>query len=139
MDAVMMSLREYRSKASCLADLLPWAALVAPGVVLNMDGSFQRTMRFRGPDLDSATPAELVAVTARLNSALRRSRHAYLHSTVFTKRQRVRVPETPTYLDALLADESLTGGLEPKLSHHHLRTLTLTGFPTETFPACSPS
>ena len=75
--------------------------------------------------------------TARLNSALRRSRHAYLHSTVFTKRQRVRVPETPTYLDALLADESLTGGLEPKLSHHHLRTLTITGFPTETFPACS--
>jgi type IV secretory pathway VirB4 component len=46
--------------------------LVAPGVVLNKDGSFQRTARFRGPDLDSATPAELVASTARLNNALRR-------------------------------------------------------------------
>jgi type IV secretory pathway TrbD component len=32
-----------------------------PGVVLNKDGSFQRTARFRGPDLDSAVPAELVA------------------------------------------------------------------------------
>ena len=42
------------------------------GVVLNKDGSFQRTARFRGPDLDSATPAELVGVTARLNNALRR-------------------------------------------------------------------
>jgi type IV secretory pathway VirB4 component len=40
--------------------------------VLNKDGSFQRSARFRGPDLDSATPAELIATTARLNSALRR-------------------------------------------------------------------
>src|SRR3546814_2754162 len=38
------------------------------------------------------------------------------------------------YLDALLTDEPLTGGLDPKLGDHHLRTLTITGFPTETFP-----
>jgi hypothetical protein len=69
----MLSLREYRNKANRLADFLPWAALVAPGVVLNKDGSFQRSTRFRGPDLDSATPAELIATTARLNSALRRT------------------------------------------------------------------
>ena len=31
----------------------------------------------------------------------------YLHSTVSTKRQRVRVPETPMHLDALLADQPL--------------------------------
>ena len=58
----------------------------------------------------------------------------YLHSTVSTRTQRVRVPETPVYLDALLADEPLTGGLEPMLGAHHLRTLTITGFPTATFP-----
>ena len=33
---------------------------------------FQRTARFRGPDLDSAVPAELVGVAGRLNNALRR-------------------------------------------------------------------
>ena len=243
----MMSLREYRSKAARLADFLPWVALVGPGVVLNKDGSFQRTARFRGPDLDSATPAELVAVTSRLNNALRRlgsgwavfveaqrvpakaypqssfpdpvsalidmerreqfreegahfessyyltllwmpppedaaraegwlyegkaatggdpkelvksfvdrtdrvlhliegfvpetgwlddgATLTYLHSTVSTRTQRVRVPETPVYLDALLTDEPLTGGLEPKLGEAHLRTLTITGFPTATFP-----
>lgn len=243
----MMSLQEYRTKSASLADFLPWVALVGPGVVLNKDGSFQRTARFRGPDLDSATPAELVAVTSRLNNALRRlgsgwavfveaqrtaaqaypqSRFpdpvsalvdrerreqfreegahfesgyyltllwmpppeeaaraegwlyegkastgvdpkelvksfadrtdrvlhlvegfmpeaawlddaatlTYLHSTVSTRTQRVRVPETPVYLDALLADEPLTGGLEPMLGAHHLRTLTITGFPTATFP-----
>ena len=243
----MLSLREYRNKADRLADFLPWAALVAPGVVLNKDGSFQRTSRFRGPDLDSATPAELVATTARLNSALRRlgsgwsifveavrrpaldypacafpdpasalvereraaqfaeegahfeSRYfltflwmppaedaaraeswlyegkaekgvdprellegfadrtdrllrlfegffpevqwlddgetlSYLHSCISTRVHDVRVPETPMHLDALLADEPLTGGLEPRLGAAHLRTLTVIGFPSATFP-----
>src|SRR3990167_7741208 len=68
----MMNLTEYRRPANRLADFLPWAALVGTGVVLNKDGSFQRTARFRGPDLDSAVAAELVAVAGRLNNAFRR-------------------------------------------------------------------
>ncbi len=68
----MFNLSEYRSRAQHLADFLPWAALVAPGVILNKDGSFQRTARFRGPDLDSSTAGELVGASARLNNALRR-------------------------------------------------------------------
>ncbi|MCK1531495.1 conjugal transfer protein TrbE [Bradyrhizobium sp. 182] len=244
----MMNLAEYRRSNTRLADFLPWAALVDEGVILNKDGSFQRTARFRGPDLDSSVPAELVAVAGRLNNALRRlgsgwavfveaQRHSagryppdtfpdvasalvdaerkaqfeeagshyessyyltflylppaesaavaerllyegshraagadarevlagfvdrtgrvlqlvegfmpkcgwlddeqtltYLHSTVSTKRHRVRVPEIPMYLDALLADQSLTGGLEPMLGEAHLRVLTLVGFPTATTP-----
>ena len=70
----MMNLAEYRKRPAVLADWLPWAGLVALGVVLNKDGSLQRTARFRGPDLDSATESELVATTARLNNALRRLR-----------------------------------------------------------------
>ncbi|WP_186193230.1 conjugal transfer protein TrbE [Burkholderia gladioli] len=68
----MLYLAEYRQRPAMLADWLPWAGLIAPGVVLNKDGSFQRTARFRGPDLDSATQGELIATTARLNNALRR-------------------------------------------------------------------
>ena len=67
-----MNLSEYRRSTVALADFLPWAALVDEGIVLNKDGSFQRTARFRGPDLDSSVPAELVAVAGRLNNALRR-------------------------------------------------------------------
>jgi type IV secretion system protein VirB4 len=243
----MMNLAEYRRTASRLADFLPWAALVAPGVVLNKDGSFQRTARFRGPDLDSAVAAELVAVAGRLNNAFRRlgsgwaifveaqrredstypeslfpdpasalldaERKAefeeqgthfiseyfltflwlppaeeaaraeswlyegreqsgvnardilrgfidrtdrvlalldgfmpecawlddpetltYLHSTISTNRQRVRMPEVPMHLDALLADQPLTGGLEPRLGEQYLRVLTITGFPGATTP-----
>ncbi|MCL4765423.1 MAG: P-type conjugative transfer protein TrbJ [Hyphomicrobiaceae bacterium] len=245
----MLNLAEYRKTATGLADYLPWACLVAPGIVLNKDGSFQRTLRYRGPDLDSATDAELVAVSARLNNVLRRfgegwalffeaervpanqypghrfgdaaswlvdqeryasfsadgahheSRYyltllylpppehqgraerllyerqdgysdeadvwgqlawfetettrvlellssilpeaealddaetlAYLHGTISDKRHPVAVPTVPTHLDAILCDTPFLGGIEPKLGRHHLRLLTVTGFPSTTTP-----
>jgi len=254
----MLNLSEYRRRTDRLADHLPWAALIAPGIVLNKDGSFQRSFRFRGPDLESATEAELIGACARLNNVLRRFgsgwalffeaerfaapdypksefpdaaswlvdaereaafrgtdsldgtttnlrehyenaytltllymppadqtaraeralletaepertrdwRHdltvftaetervldlllgimpeirapddaqtlTYLHSTISTQRHRLAVPETPLYLDAILADESLSGGIEPMLGGHHLRTLTVLGFPNTTRP-----
>src|SRR3546814_9278629 len=68
----MLNLREYRHRADRLADHLPWAALVADGVIFNKDGSFQRTLAFRGPDLESATEAELVSACARANNVLKR-------------------------------------------------------------------
>ena len=68
----MLNLTEYRKTSALLADHLPWAALIAPGVVLNKDGSFQRSFRLRGPDLESATEAELIATCARVNNALKR-------------------------------------------------------------------
>ncbi len=234
----MLNIGEYRRRADRLADHLPWAALVAPGVVLNKDGSFQRSFRFRGPDLESATEAELLGVSARVNNLLKRfgsgwalffdaqrtealgypnsvfpdgaswlvdkERQAsfegdkdhfeshyhltlvwlpppdaeakaeralveggpgktrrnwrealgsfvaetnrahdlllsvmpevralgdeetlsFLHNTVSMKRHSVSAPETPVYLDALLADTPVTGGLEPMLGALHLRTLT---------------
>ena len=58
----------------------------------------------------------------------------YLHATISTKHQRVRVPEIPMHLDAVLADQPLTGGLEPMLGSAHLRVLTVVGFPTSTTP-----
>ena len=54
-----MLFREHRKRPQGLADLLSWGALVAPGVVVNKDGSFLAGWRYRGPDVDSATPEEL--------------------------------------------------------------------------------
>lgn len=244
----MLNLSEYRRKADRLADHLPWAALVAPGIVLNKDGSFQRSFRFRGPDLESATEAELLGVCARANNALKRlcsgwalffeadrrealgyptsqfpdaaswlvdeerraafegkvahfeshyhltllfipppdgqaraenalveTQHvettrnwreelarfrdetdrmldllagfmpevralddaetlAYLHSTISERRHPVAIPEIPIYLDGMLVDAPLTGGLEPMLGDQYLRTLTVLGFPNLTRP-----
>ena len=94
----MMNLAEYRNRNSRLADFLPWAALVREGVILNKDGSFQRTARFRGPDLDSAVPAELVAVTGRLNNAFRRLGSGW---AIFVEAQR---HAAGTYPDSIFPD-----------------------------------
>src|SRR3546814_542728 len=58
----------------------------------------------------------------------------YLHGTVSTKRHRVAVPDTPIYLDGILVDTALSGGIEPMLGDRHLRTLTILGFPSLTRP-----
>ena len=68
----MRFLEEARRRPASLADHLPWAALVAPGVVLNKDGSFLTALSVRGPDLESSTEDELMSVRARLNNALKR-------------------------------------------------------------------
>ena len=62
----------YNRNHGRLSDLVVWGALIAPGIVLNKDGSLQTTFRFRGPDLDSSTSSELAATMARINNALRR-------------------------------------------------------------------
>ena len=88
----MLNLGEYRQKADRLADHLPWAALVAPGVILNKDGSFQRSFRFRGPDLESATQSELVAACARVNNVMRRFGSGW---ATFFEAERFRAPGYP--------------------------------------------
>lgn len=68
----MMNLKEYSTRQKRLCDYLPWAVSPAEGIIVNKDGSFQRSFRYRGPDLESATEAELVAFMARANNAFRR-------------------------------------------------------------------
>lgn len=244
----MRFLEEYRRRPALLADHLPWAALIAPGVVLNKDGSFLSACRFRGPDLESSTEDELMATRARLNNALRRlasgwclhvearrrpaaaypesgfdlaaawlmdaerrdrfdrgdpafetdfrlaltwlppadetrrmerwmfdgapeagGRDAHqalatyrreaetlfdlladalpeierledaalltwLHDTVSSRALAVRPPETPMFLDALLADTPLTGGIAPRLGDAWLKTVSVRGLPSVTRP-----
>ncbi|MEZ5973247.1 MAG: conjugal transfer protein TrbE, partial [Hyphomonadaceae bacterium] len=68
----MMDLRPYHQNEARLSDWLPWAGLVTDGVVINKDGAFQRTLKFRGPDLDSSTLSELMGASVRLDNALKR-------------------------------------------------------------------
>jgi len=88
----MMFLREHARRASRLSDFLPWAAMIAPGIILNKDGSFLRVARFRGPDLDSATQAELIAISARLNSVLKRLGTGW---AIYVEAQRTASPGYP--------------------------------------------
>ena len=58
----------------------------------------------------------------------------YLHSCISDRRINISVPEIPAYLDTVLVDTAVTGGLEPMLGDAHLRTLTVLGFPGSTTP-----
>ena len=68
----MLNFSEFKKTPDRLSDLLPWGFLVAPGVILNKDGSFLSTLRYRGPDLDSSTEAELRSRAFQLNNVLKR-------------------------------------------------------------------
>lgn len=236
----MLYLREHKTVPSRLSDLLPWAAFVSKGIILNKDGSLQTTIRYRGPDLDSVGEAELSVTAHQLNNLFRRfgssyalffeskrtfsspypisifpdeisalvdehrrahyendhhfessyyltlcylppedlnsrfTKHfltsssgassaleqfeaevlralellqsifpeceilspeetlTYLHGTISSKEQSIQLPEIPMYLDSLLADEPLIGGLSPKLGNKHLAIIGLLGYPGST-------
>lgn len=83
---------EFKKNPDRLSDVLPWAALVASGVVLNKDGSYQRTIRFRGPDLDSATKGELISISARINNAFKRLRTGW---AIYIEAQREKKKDYP--------------------------------------------
>jgi type IV secretion system protein VirB4 len=84
----------HNSTRATLWDHLPWACLIAPGVVLNKDGSFMRTIRFRGPDLDSSTTEELVSFRARVNNALKRLGSNWCVHIEASRRESRRYPES---------------------------------------------
>jgi type IV secretion/conjugal transfer VirB4 family ATPase len=129
----MMNLAEYRKRPALLADWLPWAGLVAAGVVLNKDGSFQRTARFRGPDLDSATQGELIATSARLNNALRRLGSGWALFVEAARRVAADYPQSafPEPL-SWLVDEERCAAFEEDASHFESAYhLTLVYLPAE--------
>lgn len=66
-----MQMTEHRARARGLADLLLPYALIEDGILLQQDGSLLAGWSYRGPDMHSATHAEMHALTMRLNSILR--------------------------------------------------------------------
>lgn len=67
----MIRLRDFRSKARGLPDLLPYAGVIGPGLVLNKDGSLLCAFEVRGQDSDSSTPEELAFISSQLNMAIK--------------------------------------------------------------------
>lgn len=71
MGAAMLKLADFRPNAKGLPDLLPYAALIAPGVILNKDGSLLAAWEVRGQDTASSTPDELAYISAQVNQAVK--------------------------------------------------------------------
>lgn len=75
-----MQITEHRSRARGLADLLLPFALIEDGILLQQDGSLLAAWSFRGPDMHSATHAEMNALAMRFNSILRLGSGWMIHS-----------------------------------------------------------
>ncbi len=88
----MFLFKEYKEKSKHLSDLLPWAVMVRDGVVLNKDGSFLKTISYRGPDLASSSESEFVAISAKINNALKRLGSGW---AVFIESRRIPAQEYP--------------------------------------------
>src|SRR5262249_27443970 len=58
----------------------------------------------------------------------------YLKGLVSPRRTKVRAPAGAAFLDGLLCDAPLVGGVAPMLGDRHLRLLTVKGFPPFTHP-----
>ncbi len=67
----MLGLKEYRSTARGLPDLCVYAALIAPGVVLNKNASFTAAWEVKGLDTASSTQGELKEISAQFNQAIK--------------------------------------------------------------------
>jgi type IV secretion system protein VirB4 len=46
----------------------------------------------------------------------------------------VRLPDVPMYIDAMIGATDFFGGLKPRVGELSVRTLSITGFPNESFP-----
>ena len=88
----MFNLTEYREPKNRLPDYLPWAALVAPGVILHKSCLLQKTIAFRGPDLASSSDSEMMSAVARLNNALQRLTSGW---ALFVEAQRFEANDYP--------------------------------------------
>lgn len=90
----MIKLADYRPRAQGMPDLLPWAGLVAPGVVLNKDGSLLAAWKVRGQDTASSTFEEMDWISGKANDALRQLGNGWmLHMQAIREYSRAYPPE----------------------------------------------
>ncbi len=68
----MAALRSFRNSGPSFSDLVPYAGIVANGVILLKDGSLLAGWYFAGPDSESSTDAERNEVSRQINAVLSR-------------------------------------------------------------------
>lgn len=50
------------------------------------------------------------------------------------ERHKIKLPNIPIYLDYLLANQDLTGGIVPKIADKYISVIAIDGFPAESYP-----
>ncbi len=119
----VLALREFRSTAKGLPDLLNYAAVVDDGIVLNKDGSVMAAWMYRGEDLDSASAQELSALSARVNAAFARRGSGWMVHVDALRTEARGYPEIGAFPDrtTLLIDAERRNAYEAEGAHYESR------------------
>lgn len=85
---------KYKEPQTLLSKYLPWAVIAerGSGVVLQKDGVLQKTLAFRGPDLDAASASTVAALSYDVNMAVKRLGSKW---AVFFEAQKYATTEYP--------------------------------------------
>src|SRR5579872_284644 len=96
-------LRKKPDRLQGLPDVLNYAALVLPGVLLLKDGALLAGFEYGGPDLNSASSEELAALAYQVNSALARLGDGWMLNVDLTRRESVGYPSDGAFPDPITA------------------------------------
>lgn len=78
--------QEFRNKRAGFPDLLRYASVIKSGTVLGKGGELMATFRYRGPDVQCASSAELNYLRMRVSTMIKRLTGGWmLHSTTVRK------------------------------------------------------
>ncbi len=106
----MFSLKEYRSKANGLADLLGYALLADEGIVVQKDGSFLAGFEFVGIDTASSTFDELAVLSEQVSNSIKMlGREFMIHVDAIRSRKKAYPHESkcffPDKISKMIDDE----------------------------------
>src|SRR5712692_2469600 len=105
----MMLLREFkdlrrrRDREIGTPDLLNYAFLGAPHVVVMKDGSMMTCFAYRGPDLNSASELEIAALKHHVNAVLARYGDGFMINVDLVRRPSVEYPRGGAFPDPTTA------------------------------------
>src|SRR5438093_855438 len=115
-----------------VSDVVPWRAVLAPGVVLQKDRhGLQRTYAVRGPDVMGETPEVQGALMLQANQVLKRLGGRWMLQSEAQRRRVARLPEVAWRypVAALIAQEQRARLLQSPGSRETAYYLTLTWYP----------
>lgn len=130
----MINLQHYRNKAAGLPDILNYAAMVDPGILLNKDGSLTAGFFYRSQDISSATPMERNVIAAKMNQVLAKLGNGW---AIHIDASRIPISEYPNHselhfddvITALMDEERRSFFKNEGYHYETIYTLILTYMP----------
>lgn len=80
-------LDKYRSKSEGFVDLLNYGSVIAPGIILNKNGSLMSSFIYKGDDNESSTNKQRNNVALKINQALHRLGNGWMIHVDAVRRQ----------------------------------------------------